>query len=199
MSQPGDTTSITLLAKLREQSTDSAAWQDFVRRYRPRIYAHCVACALQPADAEDVTQAVLVKLIARMREFRYDPAQSFRAWLRTVTRNVLCDLMAERRREQGTGDSAVVRLLENLEAREGLANQVDETFAQELLDEAVRWVRTQVTDQHWEIFRLTAMDGLPGAETGKRLGISAATVYMIKSRVQKLVRQEIHRLESAPE
>jgi RNA polymerase sigma factor (sigma-70 family) len=199
MSQPGDTTSITLLAKLREQSTDSAAWQDFVRRYRPRIYAHCVACALQPADAEDVTQAVLVKLIARMREFRYDPAQSFRAWLRTVTRNVLCDLMAERRRERGSGDNAVVRLLENLEAREGLANQVDETFAQELLDEAVRWVRTQVTDQHWEIFRLTAMDGLPGAETGKRLGISAATVYMIKSRVQKLVRQEIHRLESAPE
>jgi RNA polymerase sigma factor (sigma-70 family) len=198
VSRPGDATSITLLAKLREQSTDSAAWQDFVRRYRPRVYAHCLACALQPADAEDVTQAVLLKLVARMREFRYDPAQSFRAWLRTVTRNVLCDFLAERRREQGSGDSAVVRLLENLESRQGLAHQVDETFAQELLDEALQWVRTQVTDQHWEIFRVTAIDGIPGAEAGKRLGLSAATVYMIKSRVQRLVRQEVRRLESVP-
>jgi DNA-directed RNA polymerase specialized sigma24 family protein len=51
-------------------------------------------------DAEDVTQAVLLKLVVKMRDFHYDPAQSFRARLRTATGHVLSDFLAEGRREQ---------------------------------------------------------------------------------------------------
>jgi DNA-directed RNA polymerase specialized sigma24 family protein len=62
-----DRTSATLLYRLRAQPADGSAWQDFVARYRPRIYAHCLAFPLQPADAEDVTQAVLLRLVWRQR------------------------------------------------------------------------------------------------------------------------------------
>ena len=150
---------------------------------------------LQPADAEDVTQAVLLKLLARMPEFRYDPSRSFRAWLKTVTRNAVCDLLAERKCEQGSSDSAVVHLLDNAQARESLAQQVEAAYEQELLDEALRRVQAQVADQHWQVFRRTALEGLSGAAAGQQFGLSAATVYMIKSRVQKLVREEVERLE----
>jgi RNA polymerase sigma-70 factor (ECF subfamily) len=98
-------TSITLLGRLRQEPADSSAWRDFVARYRPRIVAYCLAFPLQQADAEDVTQAVLVKLIAKMRDFRYDPTQSFRAWLKTVTRNALLDFLDDRRRGAGAGNS----------------------------------------------------------------------------------------------
>src|SRR5439155_26764129 len=98
------------------------AWQEFTDRYRPRIYAHCLAFGLQTADADDVTQNVLLRLVAKLPEIHYDPAQSFRAWLRAVTRHSLSDYVAERRGQQGSGDSAIVRLLDNLEGVERLAS-----------------------------------------------------------------------------
>jgi RNA polymerase sigma factor (sigma-70 family) len=188
-------TSATLLGLLRKQPENSAAWQDFVRRYRPRIYAYCLNYPLQPADAEDVTQTVLLKLVKKMRDFRYDPSQSFRAWLQTVTRHVLIDFLTERRRGQGSGDSEVLRLLANVEAREGLIGQLEAEFDRELLEEALRRVRPRVPEQQWEAFRLTALEGLTGAEASARLGMLIATVYTAKSKVQKLVREEIRRLE----
>jgi RNA polymerase sigma-70 factor (ECF subfamily) len=180
---------------LREQPGDASAWQEFVARYRPRIYAHCLACALQPADAEDVTQAVLAKLVVKLPEFRYDPTLSFRAWLRTVTRRVLSDFLAEEQCERGSGDSAVLRLLVNVEAREGLAREVEAEFDRELLEEALKRVRERAPASQWEAFRLTALEGLSGAEAGARLGMLVATVYTAKSKVQKLVRDELRRLE----
>ena len=188
-------TDATLLKKLRHRPTDPAAWQEFVRRYSPRIYSYCLAFPLQPADAEDVSQAVLLKLVNKLSSFNYDPSQSFRGWLRTLTRNVLLDFLAERGQAQGSGDSDVRRLLENVEAREGLVKQLEAEFDQELLDIALRHVQRIVTEQQWQAFRLSALEGLSGAEVGVRLGMLIATVYTAKSKVQKLVREEIARLE----
>jgi RNA polymerase sigma-70 factor (ECF subfamily) len=193
---PGDTTSLSLVVRLREQPEDAAAWHSFVQRYRPRIYGYGLEFGLQPADTEDVTQAVLLKLLARMRNFRYDASQSFRAWLKTVTRHALCDFLAKRRREQGSGDSAVARLLENVQAREGLITRLEAGFDQGLLEEALRRVQGRVPGHYWEVFRLTALEGLSGAEAAARLGVKDSTVYMVKSRVQKQVRDEINQLEN---
>jgi RNA polymerase sigma-70 factor (ECF subfamily) len=190
-----DATSATLLCRLRDQPADPAAWQEFVRRYRPRIVSFCLGCQLQPADAEDIAQAVLLRLVARLPEFQYDPSRSFRAWLTTVTRRVLCDYVTERQRGQGSGDTAVLLLLDNVEARDGLARQVEEEFDRELLEEALRRVRPRVPPQQWDAFRLTALEGLSGADAAARLGMLVATVYTAKSKVQQLVRAEVRRLE----
>ena len=195
----GETTSVTLIGRLREEPADGTAWQEFTDRYRPRIYAHCLALGLQRADAEDVTQSVLLRLVAKMPEFHYDPTHSFRAWLRTVTRNILSDFVAERQRLQGSGDSAIVRLLDNLEAREGLARELEAEFDRELLDEALKRTRPRVPADQWEAFRLTALEGHSGAQAAAQLGMLVATVYTAKSKVQKLVREEIRRLEGAPD
>lgn len=192
--RPPEDTSATLLGRLHDQPDDPAAWQEFVRRYRPRILAFCLACNLQSADAEDVAQTVLCKLVATLRTFHYDPAQSFRAWLKTVARHVLSDYLAERRRDQGSGDSVVLQMLENVEAREGLAQQIEAEFDRELLDEALQRVRRRVPPQQWEAFRLTALDGLSGADAANQLGMLVATVFTSKSKVQKQVRAELRRL-----
>jgi RNA polymerase sigma factor (sigma-70 family) len=190
-------TSPTLLGKLRNQPTDAAAWQEFVRRYRPGILSFCLT-SLQPADAEDVTQTVLTKLLVKMREFHYDPTKSFRAWLKTVTRHVLCDFLNERRPDQGSGDSAAVRLLANAEAREELVKRLESAFDQEVLEQALQRVRPRVPPQQWDAFQLTVLEGLSGAEAAARLGMQVATVYTAKSKVQKRVREEILHLEGSP-
>lgn len=193
-----ETTSATLLNRLRLHPEDPAAWHAFVERYRPRIYAFCVALPLQPSDAEDVTQTVLLKLVAKLREFHYDPSQSFRGWLQTVTRHALSDFLAERTRAPATGDSVIARLLATVEAREGLVQQLGAEFDLELLEAALARVRPHVSPQQWEAFRLTALEGMTGAAVAARLGMVVISVYAARSKVQKLVRAEIRLLNRDP-
>src|SRR5688572_3731876 len=91
-------TSATLLARLRVGETDQPAWAEFVRRYERLIHGWCRHWRLSESDAEEVTQAVLVKLAEKMRDFRYDPARSFRAYLKTLARYAWCDFLEARRR-----------------------------------------------------------------------------------------------------
>ncbi len=49
----------------------------------------------------------------------------------------------------------------------------------------------------WDAFRLTALEGLSGAEAAGRLGMKVAAVYVARSEVQKRLRDEVRRLEGA--
>src|SRR5262245_322051 len=93
-----DDTSITLLHRVSQNQTEEAAWRDFVHRYGPRIHAWCRQWSLIDADADDVTQNVLLKLLVCMKTFVYDPSRSFRAWLKTVTHHAWRDYHDDQRR-----------------------------------------------------------------------------------------------------
>ena len=88
MSLPEDLpTSATLLRRLRDPA-DREAWGRFAENYGRRIHAWCRRWNMQEADAEDLTQGLLVKIPTKMRSFTYDPnVGSFRAWLKTVVRH----------------------------------------------------------------------------------------------------------------
>src|SRR6516162_1308418 len=82
-----DDTSLTLMLRLQKDPADGAAWDRFVRHYQPMIRAWCVKWGAQSSDADDVAQDVLVKLLAAMKKAQFDPARSFRPWLKAVTHN----------------------------------------------------------------------------------------------------------------
>jgi RNA polymerase sigma-70 factor (ECF subfamily) len=88
---------------LRRRPVDQAAWAEFVDRYGPQ------------ADAQDVT--VLVKLAQKMRSFSYDPAKSFRSWLKTLTHHAWHDFVEGRRRQAASSYSEALEVLHTLEAR----------------------------------------------------------------------------------
>lgn len=188
-------TSMTLLLRLRRSPADQAAWKEFVERYAPMIHGWCRLRNLQDADALDVTQIVLQKLAERMADFEYDPSRSFRAWLKTLTYNVWTDVLRQRRGLAGSGDSAVLSLLDNLEARDCLLTCLERTYEQELLDAAMARVRQRVQPHTWEAFRLTALEGQAGAAVAAALGQDIASVYKAKSNVQKLLQEEIRSMD----
>jgi RNA polymerase sigma-70 factor (ECF subfamily) len=191
-------TSASLLAQLRQEVASEAAWGELVRRYGPLIRSWCWQWRLQEADAEDVTQDVLAKLADRMRTFTYDPSRSFRSYLKTLARYAWCDfLQAHKRPGAGSGDSEVMRALESAEAGEDLVQRLNEQFDQELLAEAQARVQKRVAPHTWEAFLLTAVEGLSGAEAAGRLGIKVATVFQARSKVQKMLQEEVARLEGA--
>jgi len=195
-STPASGTSPTLLGRLRLNPDDRAAWTDFVARYNPLILSWCRRSGLQEADADDVAQQVLLLLAAKLRTFAYDPAKSFRAWLRTLTRHALSDYHESRQRgAAGTGDSRILDVLNNVEAREGLLAELDRQFDLELLEAAAARVRLRVEPQTWDAFRLTALEGVAGDAAAQQLGLRLTAVYKAKSRVQSLIREEMDRLD----
>jgi RNA polymerase sigma-70 factor (ECF subfamily) len=191
-----DRTSTTLLGRLRRAPTDQAAWAEFVERYGPKIYGWCRQAKLQETDARDATQDVLVKLAQKMCTFAYYPAGSFRGWLRTLTHHACADLLDSRKRPgTGSGDSRILELLESVAAREDLVKQLDEVFDRELLEEAMARVRLRVEPHTWEAFRLLALEGCSGAQAAAALGMKVATALVAKSKVQKLIRAELRKLD----
>jgi RNA polymerase sigma factor (sigma-70 family) len=196
LANPADsTTSLSLLEKIRLDPSDATVWREFVTRYRPKIYGWCLDRGLQPSDGEDVTQIVFVKLMEKMRDFKYDASGSFRSWLRTVTNNAASDFLDAHRRAAGSGDSEVLSLLNNIEARSDLARRLGELFDHELLEAAMGRVRERVKGSTWEAFRLTALEGKAAAAVGQELGIPVAHVFVAKNRVQKMIEQEIQALD----
>jgi RNA polymerase sigma-70 factor (ECF subfamily) len=176
---------------------DPADWAEFVRRYGPDIYGWCRRWKLQEADAEDVAQAVLVKLVAKIRTFRYDPSRSFRAYAKTLAHYAWCDHIESLRKPgvAGTGDSEVVAQLDGMSARDDLQGRLSEAFDREILEEAMVRVRGRVEPHTWEAFRLMAVEGLSGAEAAQRVGQTVVFVFKAKSKVQRMLREDVRRFE----
>ncbi|WP_422931568.1 RNA polymerase sigma factor [Singulisphaera sp. PoT] len=188
-------TSVSLLLRLRGTPSNQV-WSEFFRRYEPKIVSWCRARNLQEADALDVTQAVLVKLVERMATFHYDRGRSFRGYLKTLTHYAVIDVLNARKRPgQGRGGPEEIQALETLEAREDLARRLEEQFDHELIDEAMRRVSRRVEDRTWKAFQLLTFDDLPVKEVADRLEMKVASAYVSKSKVLKMIREEIDRLE----
>jgi RNA polymerase sigma-70 factor (ECF subfamily) len=195
--ESGSWTSVSLLGRLREHPSDEAAWHEFVARYGKKIYGWCRRWKLQDADAADVTQSVLLKLAQHLRSFVYDPAGSFRGWLKTLTHHAWHDLTSHRRAQPAAGDPQVEERLYCLEARDDLVASLEQALDLELFDQAIERVRLRVHPHTWQAFQLTALEGQTGPEAASRLRVPLTTIYKARSNVQKLLQQEIRRLEGA--
>jgi RNA polymerase sigma-70 factor (ECF subfamily) len=192
-------TSASLLSRLNQNPNDPTAWDDFVRRYGRKIHAWCRRWNLQDADAEDVTQNVLLTIARKMRTFTYDPTRSFRGWLRTLAHAAWCDWLEGRRRATpGPGEVRGIEQLETVEARDELVARLEEEYERELLDEAMARVRLRVEKRTWEAFHLLAFEDLSGAEAAERLDMKVPAVFVAKGRVQKMIQEEIRKLEGPP-
>ena len=192
-------TGSTLLVLLRDPA-DPQAWKAFVQRYTPVVAAWCRRWKLQNADVQEVTQEVLLKLVRYLGRFAYDPAKGrFRDWLFAVARNAWSDIRESRRRAGwGSGDPHVQRLLEEQADRDGLLEALDQEFQVEVYEEAQARVQLRVTRQTWQAFQLLAVEGLSGAQVAAKLHMKVAAVYVAKNRVQKMLQEEVHKLERRP-
>ena len=90
-------------------------------------------------------------------------------------------------------------VLERVEARADLERRFEEIFNRELLDLAISRVRGRVASATWEAFRLTAFEERTGAEASRLLDMPIASVFVAKHRFQKLLKDEIEKLEGPAE
>ncbi len=192
---PDDDTSITLMMRLGQSHADGAAWDRFVERYQPMIRAWCLKWGAQAADADDVAQEVLTKLVTAMKTFRYDPDRSFRAWLKTVTQNAWTDLVKSQRLRAAAGPGRIHLVADSHDALVDLEQRMEEALDRELFVLAMHRVEKRVKPTTWQAFHRTVIDNRPGPEVARELGMQVAHVFVAKHRVQQMLEQEVRSLQ----
>lgn len=90
LSEGGNTTSVSLLVRVRDPA-DEEAWREFESRYAELVMRYCLRRGVQPMDAEDVRQQVWINLSKGLRNFEYDPSRGrFRDYLGRAVKNAIC-------------------------------------------------------------------------------------------------------------
>jgi RNA polymerase sigma factor (sigma-70 family) len=189
-------TSLTLLGRLQHDPADQAAWTEFSERYGRLIRIWCGEWRLQNADIEDVTQNVLLEISRNMQIAQYRQDGRFRYWLKTIAYRAWCDYLKRQQRPGGgTGDLAIIRVLENVQARDDLLSRFDAECCSELLEIAMSQVRERVRPNTFEAWRLMSLDGFSGADAAAQLGMNVGAVFVARSRVSMMLSEIIRQLD----
>jgi len=188
-------TSETLLRRLRRDPADQDAWTEFVQRYGPRIARWARRKGLQHPDVQDVVQDVLVKLVKHMQHFAYDPAKSFRGYLRTATQNAVTDFFKEvARTVRGSGNDTVYQRLLSVESQADLQDELSGLIDVEVLEEAQRAVQLRCGAKAWQVFQALVLEQRKGTDVARDLEMELGAVYMTKRRLKKMLQEKIAEL-----
>jgi RNA polymerase sigma-70 factor (ECF subfamily) len=185
-------TSSTLLERVKTH--DEAAWRRLVHLYGGLVRYWCKKSGLQDADLDDVFQEVFRSVSSHIADYRHERlGDTFRGWLRTVTRNKILDHFRSRGREvAGTGGT---------EAYQRLCEEADSTDSLEIemglvMKQAIEIVQAEFEPQTWRAFWRTVVDNVPTSAVAEELEMSTAGVRQAKSRVQRRMHQEMEGVSS---
>jgi RNA polymerase sigma-70 factor (ECF subfamily) len=189
--QDTDRTPISLLEQLRGK--DPQAWTRVMQLYQPLVLFWCRRAGLQEADAEDVTQEVLAGAAASFDGFRRDrPGDTFRGWLRGITRNqVLLHLRRNLGRPVAEGGADASRRLDEIADPLGAPDAEEQMEMHRLSRRALEQVRCQFETQTWDAFWQTVVEGRAPTDLTVELGMSAAAIRQAKSRVLRRLKEEM--------
>ena len=162
------------------------------REYAPRIYNIARRLLGNDADAEDVTQDVLVQVVRKLHTFRGE--SQLPTWLHRVTVNAALAHREKRanrqRRETSSGDDA---FLETAAASDVLPSHVrlprpaagqapDEIALADEQRDVIERAIAKLPEPFRDVYVLADVEGLPNAEISDMLGLSVAAV---KSRLHR--------------
>ena len=186
----------SLILSLRDpQRTE--AWEEFVTIYQPLVYRLAVKKGFQHADASDLCQEVLATVGRSIDKFDPDPSKgSFRGWLFRIARNLMINVLTREKHPRGSGDTAVLRLLQqHADQASEEATSYDIEYQRGVFHWAAERVRCQVEESVWKAFWMTAVDGLAADEVGRILGKTAGAIRVSRCRVLGRIKKEVKRFE----
>ena len=194
MSHP-PTTRHSLIARLKDPS-DQIAWEEFMEIYRPVVYRVAIQKGLQPADADDVAQTVMVSVSQAVERWQPDPNRArFRTWLNRIAVNAALNALTRRKPDQGAGDTASLDLLAQQPCGDGLDSKlVQLEYRRESFRVAARQIKSEFKPETWQSFWLTAVEGFSAQSAAEQLGKKPGSIYTARSRVMKRLQERVAEL-----
>lgn len=182
-----DSTPVSLLDRLKRRD-DSAAWGRFVALYTPLLYHWLRGAGLNEHDAADLVQDIFTKLFVQLPTFKYDPTQSFHAWLRTVAMNCRRDL--QKKRAPVVGDAMDPEAF----VPDAIESFIEREYRNQLAVRAMHILRSDFKPQTWQAVWDLVVENKPASEVAASAGMTVQAVYAAKCRVLARLRQELQGL-----
>ncbi len=186
--------STNLIERLKTQ--DEEAWQRLLDLYVPVIFSWCRRSGMQAQDSADVVQEVFQAVMSGIAKFHYSrPDDTFRGWLRTITRNKIRDHF---RNQSGRpvamgGADAHQRFMEVAEIELEVSSESGPIAS--LVHRALDLIRAEFEDRTWQAFWLAAVGQQRCGEIARQLGMTAGAVRQAKYKVLRRLRQELGDVE----
>jgi RNA polymerase sigma factor (sigma-70 family) len=197
-------TSETLLRRVRDWG-DSASWRQFFATYSRMIHTSALKAGLTETEADDVVQTTMIGVADRIRSFQYDRSTgSFKAWLSAQAKSRIGDCLRRRKREQEvfqqrrtpathSRTATVERCPDHLNDP---AILLDRDWNEVVAETAMARVKERVSPKQFQVFDLYVVKQWPLRRISRTLGVSVAQVYLVKSRVSFLLRQQTRHVQA---
>ncbi len=173
-------TEICISAELLEQARAGKddALEQLVRAVYPSVRRWALVLTGDPADAEDLTQDVLIQVIRRLDSFRGD--SRFTSWVYSVTRNAAADVHRKRQRR--------TQIMDHPEADVAVRPSFDPDPQQRMeaawTRELVRAFFAELPERQRSVLDLADFQGHSSPEIAEMLGIEPVSVraHLFKAR-----------------
>jgi RNA polymerase sigma-70 factor (ECF subfamily) len=179
---------------IRAQAGDEASWKDLADLYRPFLINWLKRHDLPERDREDLAQEILVSVVRYLPSFQHPGHPgAFRSWLRTIAANRLSDYWRARKPDEPavTGGSTMTEVLNQFADPDSSINRSwDQEHDRYVLRCVLDLVEKEFERKTFQAFRRLTLDDASGAQVAAELGMSVGAVYVAKSRILQLIREE---------
>jgi len=198
----------TLIEKLDNWS-DWSSWDEFYRTYSGFVFHVARKSGLSDEEASDVVQETFIGVAKNLQKKKFDTTQgSFKSFLLNQARWRILDQFRRRKRQQqheanihfddddGRNTAPIDRLGDP--AGVTLEKLWDKEWNDQIMEIALRRVRTMVSPRQFQIFSAYVLQGWTPERIKDELGVNAAQVYLAKHRVSRILRKEMTKLAEEP-
>ncbi len=185
----------SLLVQVRDPANRDA-WDLFARIYRPAIVRIAIARGLQHADAQDLSQQVLMAVASAIGSWeKRDETTRFRHWLSRVIKNAIINALTRRPMDQAVGGSSIEELLHEVVDRdEATTALLENQLRRELYLQAAALIKAEFRPESWQAFELSVAGELTIEQVAQLLGKSVGSIYTARSRIMFRLRETIAEL-----
>jgi RNA polymerase sigma-70 factor (ECF subfamily) len=201
----------SLLTRLKDWEDDES-WKTFFDMYWKLIYCAATRAGLKDEEAQEVVQETVIRVSKSIKTFKYRPENgSFKAWLLRLTRWRIQDQF--RRRQNGLvladdrKPERVTNALDDMPAPDFEEAELehcvpeaswDEGWESTLLDAALERLKRRVDARQYQVFHQLVLKGRTPNDVARALKISRPRIYLIKHRLNKLLKKEVSLLRARP-
>ncbi len=169
---------------------DNVSWDEFYRRYHNLIRAVGVAQKLSASECDELVQNVMLYFFQGSEHFQYDPSKGrFRSYLGKVIIHKAYDIMRKR------SDFATLSDDDSEEELDEFSFKWiwDKEWRNYIFTRAMEVFKSEVDPRMYQIFQLHVLEDQSAVKVAEHFGITANSVYIIKSRalakLKKIVKQ----------
>ncbi len=173
--------------------------------YENLVRGVAIKSGLSQAEAEDVVQETMMGVAKNIGTFKYDPAVcSFKTWLLNLTRWRITDQLRKRSPANvhplpmATGDTPQTQVTCEIADPDGdkLSAIWDQEWEVNLLEAAMTNIKRRLEPEKYQLYDFYVNRGWTPEKVAKSFNVSVNQVYLAKSRIERIIKEEVERLRT---